>query len=314
VRGHANKWFPLRAKVGVVAGFARVCYNTLFTIRKWVFRPMPESLPLEGVPEVSVVITSYNAGAVLSEAIDSVLRQRGVSVEVIVVDDCSREDPFSLLPASLQQDARLRCVRLDKNSGGPARPRNVGVSEARGEFVAFLDCDDIWCQGKLAHDLFYLREAGADVVSSRKVRFIGTPPLTETVYGQEVRARPVSFLTLLLKNRLNLSATTLRTSLARQMPFHEPRDFAAVEDYHVWLRLARRGARILLSDAKTLNYRLAPGSISSGKHRMVKKVMRVQRDVFPVPTLFPLFVPLLFVSYVTLSFLDRLRGPRLVPR
>lgn len=92
------------------------------------------------LPDVSFVIAAFNAEATLGRAIDSALRQRGVSVEVIVVDDRSSDATLAL--ARSYADERVRVVALKANRG-PGGARNAGLDAARGRWVAVLDSDDI---------------------------------------------------------------------------------------------------------------------------------------------------------------------------
>ena len=87
-------------------------------------------------PDVSFVIAAHNAEATLMRAIDSALSQRGVSVEVIVVDDCSTDGTLSL--ARSHGDARVRVLALEANRG-PGGARNAGLDAACGRWVAILD-------------------------------------------------------------------------------------------------------------------------------------------------------------------------------
>lgn len=108
-------------------------------------------------PAVSVVIPTYNAGEFLTQALESVFAQTLPPTEVIVVDDASPDDT----PARVERLASaaplpVRLIRLDKNSGGPARPLNVGIGAARGEFVAGLDQDDVFTPAKLEEEVLPL--------------------------------------------------------------------------------------------------------------------------------------------------------------
>jgi glycosyltransferase involved in cell wall biosynthesis len=110
-------------------------------------------------PQVSVVVPAYDHPEFLGEAVRSVLAQEGVELELIVVDDGS---PSDLAPAfaGLERDPRLQVVRQENR--GAAAARNHGVELARGEWVAFLDHDDVWMPGKLGKQLAALaREPGA---------------------------------------------------------------------------------------------------------------------------------------------------------
>ena len=104
-------------------------------------------------PMVSVIIPTYNASQYLEPTLDSVLSQADVSMEVIVVDDCSTDDTPGLMRRYAE---RVKYIRLEKNYGGPARPRNVGVQSATGECIALLDGDDVMFPGKLAEQYAFL--------------------------------------------------------------------------------------------------------------------------------------------------------------
>ncbi len=94
-------------------------------------------------PLVSVVIPSFNRGYIVREAIDSVLGQEGPEVEVIVADDGSTDDTAAVVAAYA---GRVTYVRQENR--GPGVARNLGVRAARGDYVSFLDSDDIWLPGK----------------------------------------------------------------------------------------------------------------------------------------------------------------------
>jgi glycosyltransferase involved in cell wall biosynthesis len=110
-------------------------------------------------PRVSVVIPTYNGAACLAEAVASVWEQTLRPVEVIVVDDCSTDDTVALA-GRLGRDSPipLSVHRLPANSGGPARPINVGIRAATGEFIAVLDQDDQLRPDKLARQAAILRD------------------------------------------------------------------------------------------------------------------------------------------------------------
>jgi glycosyltransferase involved in cell wall biosynthesis len=106
------------------------------------------------MPKVSVIIPSYNRALLLARAIESVLTQTFRDLELIVVDDHSPEPEVrAVIEEYERQDARVRPIFLDRNSGGPAHPKNVGFPLAKGEYVAYLDSDDEWLPHKLERQL-----------------------------------------------------------------------------------------------------------------------------------------------------------------
>ena len=105
-------------------------------------------------PLVSVVIPTRDRIGSLRRAVNSVLDQGLESFEVVVVDDGSKTSVADELRIS---DDRIRIIRSDEFAG-PAGARNRGVSEARGEFIAFLDDDDFWLPGKIEACLVYFEQ------------------------------------------------------------------------------------------------------------------------------------------------------------
>ncbi len=99
------------------------------------------------LPEVSVIIPVYGWRSGLRRCVESALRQDSIATEILLIDDGSPDDPFSVL-GELANDPKLHLHRLDRNRG-VSGARNAGVALARGRYVAFLDSDDEWETGKL---------------------------------------------------------------------------------------------------------------------------------------------------------------------
>lgn len=110
---------------------------------------------------ISVIIPTYNRARTLEKAINSVLAQTYKDIELIIVDDCSKDDTQDIV--SSIEDDRLKYIKLEKNSGANYA-RNMGISEANGEYIAFQDSDDIWRKEKLELELKFMLENDYDVV------------------------------------------------------------------------------------------------------------------------------------------------------
>lgn len=106
---------------------------------------------------VSIIIPVYNAEDFLIETIESVQAQTYKNWELLLVDDCSTDSSGDLIEAKAKEDDRIKYIKLEKNSGA-AVTRNIGLSEASGRYVAFLDSDDIWKPEKLERQLNFLAE------------------------------------------------------------------------------------------------------------------------------------------------------------
>ena len=102
------------------------------------------------MPFVSVVIPTHNRASFLEEAASSVLEQTFDDLELIIVDDASTDGTANILDRLADQDRRVRIIRRETSSGGPAVPRNEGIGMATGEMISFLDDDDRWHPERVA--------------------------------------------------------------------------------------------------------------------------------------------------------------------
>lgn len=114
-------------------------------------------------PDVSVVIAAFNAAGLVERAIHSALQSRGVTVEVVVVDDASPDQTFVILKTLAAAEPRLVVDRLDVN-GGPSVTRNRAITLSRGQFVAIVDADDEIEPDRLARLVAHAERRGADIV------------------------------------------------------------------------------------------------------------------------------------------------------
>ena len=100
------------------------------------------------MPKISIITPAYNCEKYLSEAVESVLKQTWEDWELLIIDDCSKDKTYECMQKLARQDKRIRVFQNEHNSGSAAT-RNYGVRQATGEWVAFLDSDDLWREEKL---------------------------------------------------------------------------------------------------------------------------------------------------------------------
>ena len=108
--------------------------------------------------KISILMGIYNCATTLREAIDSILAQTYTNWELIIVDDCSKDNTDQVMQPYLQ-DQRIRYIKNEKNSGA-ALSRNRALREAKGRWIAFLDSDDIWEPEKLTKQIAFMEENG----------------------------------------------------------------------------------------------------------------------------------------------------------
>jgi len=224
-------------------------------------------------PSVSVVIIAYNGEAFLAEAIDSVLFQSFSDYELIVVDDGSTDGTRAIVEDYRRWRPDL--VRLvqhpDGRNHGMSAARNRGLSAARGEFIAFLDADDVWTPDKLKEQVAILRahpEVGLVYGRARIWRSWsgeGADFFYDLGVAPDRAYAPPSLFRRQLRN-LDQTPTTsgamMRTGLVRAVGGWEPAFRAMFEDQVLFAKLLVRAAAYV-SGAVWFNYRQHPASASA---------------------------------------------------
>lgn len=225
---------------------------------------------------ISVIITTHNNEAFIAAAIQSVLAQQGGDAEIVVVDDASTDGTEQ---AVLSLGApQVRYHRLPCNHGGPSRPRNVGLDLARGEYVAFLDADDLMLPGRLEHSARFLDACPeAALVFADAVKFDGATgenlgrllqgyavfhalPRREVVGGGQRLPAAAVFRALFQEQFIFPSGVTARKSaLVAVGGFDE--SLTNGDDLDLWFRLTRIHPVGFLPQP-LFRYRIWPGSIS----------------------------------------------------
>ena len=209
-------------------------------------------------PFFSVVIPTYNRKRELERALDSLLSQSFKDFEVLVCDDGSTDGTREVCE---KWAGALKISYLyNNNSGGPAKPRNNGMRHAKGEWVCFLDSDDWWYASKLER----IRELSenADVIYHDCYSFTGPGRRKNMARGRSLQS-PVFEDLMVGWNPLVNSATCIRKSiLDASGGFDEDRQLIAVEDFDLWLRIARITERFVYVRERLGAYVLAGGNIS----------------------------------------------------
>lgn len=197
-------------------------------------------------PTVSVIIPYFNGEHFIGDAVKSVLTQTFKELEVIIVDDGSADKSKEVLE-KYTSDSRVICLAHEKNRGIPAA-RNTGIRHSRGEYIAFLDQDDIWRQKKLAMQIQLLREdrdgeiglVFSDIetihdIDGRKKRWISKAPQG---IGEKSRAEVVK--ALFLKYFVPIVSATVRRECFDKLGLLDETILSGSDDYEFCFRVAMK--------------------------------------------------------------------------
>lgn len=218
--------------------------------------------------KVSVIIPAYNCRETLRAAIESVMIQN-VSHEIIIIDDCSKEE-LSDIFSEYQDDPSVHIFRNETNLG-VAATRNKGVSLAKGEYIAFLDADDIWRKGKLSKQLRVMKKTGA--VLSATARELIREDGTRT--GKVISVpKEITYRRLLKGNVINCSSVVIKKSVAMEFPMDND---DLHEDYICWLRILQKYRYAATVSEPYLLYRVAKTGKSGSKLHSARLTFQVYR-------------------------------------
>jgi glycosyltransferase involved in cell wall biosynthesis len=213
--------------------------------------------------EVSVVIPAFNRWPMLAEAVRSVLAQRIVDFELIVVDDGSTDETSVRLRHLLDELAlRQHSVRIFRTENrGPAAARNRGVAAARAPFIAFLDSDDLWHPDKLHRQLEYMKHKPESLASQTDEVWLRGGVRVNP--GRRHRKHSGDFFIESLRTCLvSPSAVMMRTSTFQQLGGFDE-DLRAAEDYDLWLRLLLVHSVELIPEPLVIRRSGHPGQLSA---------------------------------------------------
>lgn len=216
-------------------------------------------------PTVSVVIPTHNSENSIRRCLDSIARQSYTNLEVIVVDDASRDSTVETVKAYSDIDVNLIAQTVNT---GPAAARNAGIDAASGDYIAFMDSDDEWLPQKLERQVAALeanprmaivgcRACWLDAEGNVMSRFPETPPIV----GAE------GWKGLLMDSWLHTSAAVVRASLVGGQRFNP--DLLVGEDRDFWIRMARQGEVGFVPEMLAQLHRDQPGHMKQNEGRII---------------------------------------------
>lgn len=233
-------------------------------------------------PLVSVIVASYNMGSYLPLAVSSALAQTYGNIEVLIIDDGSTDDTAAIA-RGLLTDPRVRYIH--QQNGGQASSKNRGIRESKGEFIAFLDADDLWAPTKLDEQIpLFMKSAKVGVVCARYVEI--------DAEGKELRVDPSTFFRGKVSGRLlKYNYIGFSTSVVRRECFETlgcfKEDLGMGIDYELWLRFSTR-YEFDFVDRTLVKYRVWAGQMSKNlKRRYLNGIATMEKFLKDYPASVP---------------------------
>ena len=223
---------------------------------------------MSGAPLVSVLLPCFEAERFLAGALDSLLAQTHERLEVLALDDGSRDGTARILTAYAERDGRVRVLRSERNLGLIAT-LNRGVGAARGELVARMDADDLAAPQRIERQVELLArrpEIGVvgtaiEMVESESLRPVGPRPVRCTTPGG---ARFAALFTMPVTHPTILA----RASIMRAHPYGTGAESLHTEDYELFARMLEAGVGFANLEQPLMRVRSNPGGVSFSNERI----------------------------------------------
>lgn len=225
---------------------------------------------------VSIITPCHNSSRYIAECIESVIAQDYPHWEMLITDDGSTDDTVAVVERYASKDSRIKLFRLHKASGSPAAPRNNSIRMAQGEYVAFLDSDDLWMPGKLSQQVEFAQKNNYAIVYSyyekmtmegkRNDRVVMTDGSYD--YDKIIKTDGVPWLTLMFRRDVMEGQEFIK---------------AEKEDYIFLLALLRRGYTAYNTRKVHALYRETLTSRSRNKFKMLCEQWHIIRTYESLP-------------------------------
>ncbi len=220
--------------------------------------------------KVSIITPAYNSSKFIGETIKSVINQSYSNWEMIIVDDCSNDDTYQIVNGYIQDDSRIKYFKNQKNIG-VAATRNVALSHATGEYIAFLDSDDLWKPEKLTAQLKFMEENHYAITYTNYQMFDSiTGKLGKVIFAPKFMRHNDIYK--------NTSIGCLTVMVNRDMVgYFEMPLLSHAEDQCTWQEIINRGFIAYGLNENLSLYRTSADSMTANKFNAAKKQWHMYR-------------------------------------
>ncbi|WP_375238867.1 glycosyltransferase family 2 protein [Aurantibacter sp.] len=241
-------------------------------------------------PLVSIITPMYNSENFISESINSIQNQTYTNWELWLIDDCSLDETISIVDQFIKKDSRIHLIKNGTNSGA-AISRNKGIEAAKGNYIAFLDADDLWLPQKLEKQVGTLNSGRADVCFSsyEQINESGTP-----LYIKVEALSTLTYKKLLKSNYVGNLTGMYNASVLGKI---KSPNLRKRQDWLIWLKAIETSGKPAIGIQETLAmYRVRENSMSANKFNLVKYNYWVYKKGLGYSTLQSLFKMIIFLK------------------
>lgn len=243
---------------------------------------------------VSVIMPYFKKKFFLKQSIKSVLKQTYKNFEIIIIYDDENNSEFRFVQSLKKLDKRIRVLKNKKNIGA-GESRNIGIKNAKGKFIAFLDCDDLWNKNKLKYQLSFMNKkkidfshTSYDIITSRGVKISSRIAPQVIDYKSLLRSCDIGLSTVVMKKKLfgkNIKFANTKTK----------------EDFALWLNLTKqKKVKVIEGIDKSLTkWRKLKNSLSSNLFQKILDGYRIYNEYMkfnPIKSVF--YLGILSINYL----------------
>lgn len=244
--------------------------------------------------KVSIITPSYNSSKYIYQTVESVLAQTYKNWELIIVDDHSTDDSNKIIEEYCKKDNRIRLIKLKKNVG-PALARNRGIEEAKGNYIAFLDSDDLWLPEKLEKQISFMLQNNISLTYSSYY----TIDKNGGCIGLRKVKSSISYNDMLKSNHIgNLTGIFNCEKIGKYYM-----DNVGHEDYTLWLKIMKKIKYTKGIVEPLAKYRITNSSVSANKLKALKWQWNIYRNIIGLNLLKSSYY---FAWYVFYAFKKRI--------
>ena len=220
---------------------------------------------------VSIITPCFNSEKYVSQTIQSVLSQTYQNWEMLLVDDCSNDETFAILSKFVSQDARIKAFKLEKNAGAGVA-RNYAIQHAQGNYIAFLDADDLWKPEKLEKQLHFMQIENIPFTFS----FYETIDETGNLRNETITTpSKITYKQLYFCNWIGNLTGMYSVDFFGKIPISS---IKKRQDWMLWLQIVKQIKTAIPVPESLAYYRVREDSISASKWKLIAFNFKVYRD------------------------------------